>query len=75
MGLRAGKPETHVNAGLAGQRIINRIGAMAAEMRGIASRVYSCIAHFIMPQTANMATPTGGVIEPGVAAVIMNRPK
>ena len=48
---------------------------MAAEMKGIASRVYSCIAHFIMPQTANMATPTGVAVKPGVVAVIMNRPK
>ena len=48
---------------------------MAAEMKGIASWVYSCIAHFMVPQTANMATPTGVAVEPGVVAVIMTRPK
>ena len=48
---------------------------MTAMNSGMASLVYSSIGHLSMPQTANMATPTGGVMPPKVTQVIMTRPK
>lgn len=63
------------NNTLVGQTIISVTSAMTANRSGSASIVYSSIGHFSMPQTVNIATPTGGVIPPSVTQVIMTKPK
>ena len=63
------------NNTLVGQTIIRITRAITANRSGSASIVYSSIGHFNMPQTVNIATPTGGVIPPRVTQVIMTKPK